>query len=82
MTEKVVHEIPDKLGAAKELPADQESDHPRSLQAWEKPGFKGASLRFWRAFQRYAWDDPDKPKEEKWFLFKLDMFLLTSASLG
>jgi ACS family pantothenate transporter-like MFS transporter len=32
--------------------------------------------------QRYIWDDPDKPKEEKWFLFKLDMFLLTAACLG
>jgi hypothetical protein len=35
-----------------------------------------------RTFQRYVWDDPDKPKEEKWFLFKLDFFLLTAACLG
>jgi ACS family pantothenate transporter-like MFS transporter len=35
-----------------------------------------------RTFQRYVWDDPDKPKEEKWFLFKLDFFLLAAACLG
>ncbi|KAF2856047.1 pantothenate transporter liz1 [Plenodomus tracheiphilus IPT5] len=34
------------------------------------------------SIQRYVWDDPDKPKEEKWFLFKLDVFLLTAACLG
>lgn len=82
MAEKVVHDIQDKPVSAKSLPDSQASDGPRSLQPWESPGFKGASLRFWRTFQRYAWDDPDKPKEEKWFLFKLDVFLLTSASLG
>lgn len=49
---------------------------------WEKPGFGGALRRAHRSFQRYVWDDPDKPKEEKWFLFKLDCFLLTSACLG
>jgi ACS family pantothenate transporter-like MFS transporter len=36
----------------------------------------------WRTFQRYAWDDPDKPKEEKLFLFKLDCFLLSATCLG
>ncbi|KAK4934643.1 hypothetical protein LTR10_024146 [Elasticomyces elasticus] len=38
--------------------------------------------RFFRTFQRYVWDDPDNPKEEKWFLFKLDIFLLTISCLG
>jgi hypothetical protein len=38
--------------------------------------------RFLRTFQRYAWDDPDKPKGEKWFLLKLDFFLLMAACLG
>lgn len=52
------------------------------LRPWEKPGFMGALRRGHRSFQRYVWDDPDKPKEEKWFLFKLDCFLLTSACLG
>ncbi|KAF1915282.1 major facilitator superfamily domain-containing protein [Ampelomyces quisqualis] len=35
-----------------------------------------------RTLQRYVWDDPDKPKEEKWFLLKLDFFLLTASCLG
>ncbi|KAJ4348004.1 uncharacterized protein N0V89_009376 [Didymosphaeria variabile] len=35
-----------------------------------------------RSIQRHVWDDPDKSKEEKWFLFKLDLFLLSSACLG
>ena len=52
------------------------------LKPWEKPGFVGAFHRGHRAVQRYVWDDPDKPKEEKWFLFKLDCFLLSSACLG
>ncbi|KAH0380215.1 MFS general substrate transporter, partial [Aureobasidium melanogenum] len=38
--------------------------------------------RFFRSFQRYIWDDPDKPKHEKKFLLKLDFFLLTYACLG
>jgi ACS family pantothenate transporter-like MFS transporter len=49
---------------------------------WEKPGFIGRGRRALRTFRRYAWDDPDKSKEEKWFLFKLDLFLLTAACLG
>jgi hypothetical protein len=38
--------------------------------------------RVHRTIQRYMWDDPDKPREEKWFLFKLDVFLLTVSCLG
>lgn len=30
----------------------------------------------------YLWDTLDKPKEERWFMFKLDGALLTFASLG
>jgi ACS family pantothenate transporter-like MFS transporter len=30
----------------------------------------------------YLWDTLDKPKEERWFMFKLDAALLTFASLG
>lgn len=30
----------------------------------------------------YLWDTLDKPKEERWFMFKLDAMLLTFASLG
>jgi MFS transporter, ACS family, pantothenate transporter len=53
-----------------------------SLKPWEKPGIIGGLRRGHRAFQRYAWDDPDMPPAEKWFLFKLDIFLLTTACLG
>lgn len=30
----------------------------------------------------YLWDTLEKPKEERWFMFKLDAALLTFASLG
>lgn len=43
---------------------------------------RGGLSRTWRSIQRYIWDDPDKPKSERWFLFKLDLFLLSSACLG
>ncbi|OJJ42187.1 hypothetical protein ASPZODRAFT_155479 [Penicilliopsis zonata CBS 506.65] len=35
-----------------------------------------------RNVRRYVWDDPDKPRREKLFLFKLDCFLLTYTCLG
>ncbi|RFU31160.1 hypothetical protein B7463_g5177, partial [Scytalidium lignicola] len=54
----------------------------KPLAAWQKPGAWGAILRFGRSVQRYVWDDPDKSKEEKLFLFKLDFFLLTYGCLG
>lgn len=37
---------------------------------------------FWRTFQRFIWDNPDKPAYEKKFLLKLDFFLLTYTCLG
>jgi hypothetical protein len=40
------------------------------------------SRQILRSIQRHIWDDPDKSKEEKWFLIKLDLFLLSSACLG
>jgi ACS family pantothenate transporter-like MFS transporter len=55
---------------------------PVSPKPWEKPGPIGKTRRALRTIQRYVWDDPDKPKEERWFLFKLDVFLLTAACLG
>lgn len=36
----------------------------------------------WHTVQRYIWDDPDKPKHEKKFLLKLDIFLLSYTCLG
>jgi ACS family pantothenate transporter-like MFS transporter len=62
--------------------SDTSPDTSHEVKPWEKPGFLGAARRAHRTFQRYAWDDPDKPREEKWFLFKLDVFLLSSACLG
>jgi hypothetical protein len=41
----------------------------------EKPGEK-------KPWYYYVWDTLDKPKEERWFMFKLDAALLTFASLG
>jgi hypothetical protein len=58
------------------------STSPDSAKPWEKPGLAGSFRRGLRTFQRYIWDDPDKPKDEKWFLLKLDIFLLTAACLG
>lgn len=43
---------------------------------------RSRTSRILRSIQRYVWDDPDKPKAEKWFLFKLDACLLTIACLG
>ena len=42
----------------------------------------GPVSRVRRTIQRYVWDDPDKPKREKLFLFKLDLFLLSATCLG
>ncbi|KAH7388651.1 major facilitator superfamily domain-containing protein [Pyrenochaeta sp. MPI-SDFR-AT-0127] len=55
---------------------------PKEPKSWEKPGFAGSVRRGLRSVQRYVWDDPDKSAEEKWFLLKLDTFLLVSACLG
>lgn len=53
-----------------------------SQRSREKAGLISRIHCALRTVQRYVWDDPDKPKEEKWFLFKLDVFLLTAACLG
>lgn len=58
------------------------NDNSVEIKPWQRPGFLGRSRRVARGIQRYVWDDPDKSKEEKWFLLKLDIFLLTSACLG
>ena len=48
----------------------------------EQKGALNTTRRGLRSFQRYIWDDPDKPKHEKRLLFKLDIFLLSAACLG
>ncbi|TVY53628.1 Pantothenate transporter liz1 [Lachnellula cervina] len=71
------------ISAAKFPPEDaQKDERDIKLPAWERPGVWGATRRFLRTIQRYIWDDPDKPKAEKLFLFKLDFFLLTYGCLG
>lgn len=55
---------------------------PQTVRPWEQPGAWGTTRHYLRNSRRYIWDDPDKSKEEKWFLFKLDIFMLTVASLG
>ncbi|RAO70940.1 uncharacterized protein BHQ10_006952 [Talaromyces amestolkiae] len=37
---------------------------------------------FFSSIRRYIWDDPKKSPKEKWFLLKLDVFLLTISCLG
>jgi ACS family pantothenate transporter-like MFS transporter len=54
----------------------------QSERPHEKTDQLGSIRQALRTAQRYIWDDPDKPKEEKWFMFKLDIFLLTAACLG
>ncbi|KAJ4287698.1 hypothetical protein N0V90_012401 [Kalmusia sp. IMI 367209] len=53
-----------------------------ALSHVEPPRTYSRPQRILRALQRHLWDDPDKSKEEKWFLFKLDLFLLSSSCLG
>ncbi|OAG10872.1 pantothenate transporter liz1 [Paraphaeosphaeria sporulosa] len=57
------------------------SSSPES-SSLERPRTYSRPRRIVRSIQRHIWDDPDKSKEEKWFLFKLDLFLLSSACLG
>lgn len=59
--------------------SENQSDYHESAN---DAGELKTSQRYWRNFQGYVWDDPDKPKEEKRFLLKLDFFLLTYACLG
>lgn len=57
------------------------TDNPASRRAAEHANevIKDKIPRKWTS---YVWDTLDKPKEERWFLFKLDAALLTFASLG
>jgi MFS family permease len=56
---------------SEDVSSDKAQPHPRNK-----------AVKGLRSIQRYIWDDPDKPKKEKWFLFKLDVFLLSAACLG
>ena len=65
--------------AVKDIALSSETHSDPSPQASIRYGRVRSTLR---SVQRYVWDDPDKPKEEKWLLFKLDLFLLSAACLG
>lgn len=52
------------------------SDIPQVIEASEEVKSKP------RKWYYYLWDTLDKPKEERWFMFKLDAAVLTFASLG
>lgn len=62
------------------------SFHPKTLESPnELPHVVEASEEIKqkpRKWYYYLWDTLDKPKEERWFMFKLDAALLTFASLG
>lgn len=60
---------------------DADSHDGHNIQTNSSPQYS-STRRFLRAIQRYIWDDPDKPEQEKKFLLKLDFFLLTYACLG
>jgi ACS family pantothenate transporter-like MFS transporter len=82
MTSKNEPEIKNLYSKNVPSSTDLTSSTPELLKPWEKPGLAGSIRRALRTFQRYVWDDPEKPKEEKWFLLKLDIFLLTASCLG
>lgn len=67
----------------KDVSLDSQKNDPKTpLKVLEEPGNRGSIRRMWRLVQRYIWDDPDKPEEEKKFLLKLDVFLLSYSCLG
>ena len=55
---------------------DSPAELPQVVEASEEVKSKP------RKWYYYLWDTLDKPKEERWFMFKLDAALLTFASLG
>lgn len=67
--------------------ADEKSAH--QVRSEEEDGSRESHLAgrqktesWWHTVQRYIWDDPDKPADEKRFLLKLDFYLLTYTCLG
>ncbi|KAL6242361.1 hypothetical protein RBB50_010909 [Rhinocladiella similis] len=63
--------------------SDRDSnDDPVVLHGGNHDTPKSKPRRLLQTIQRYVWDDPDRPKHEKWFIFKLDIFLLSISCLG
>lgn len=82
MASKEDQEIQAKALTDASISRDPSPPAPNELKPWERPGFLGRTRKTLRNIQRYVWDDPDKPSEEKWFLLKLDTFLLVASCLG
>jgi len=64
------------MGASLDIETDERVVDTHSLRVREE---KVGEKKKW---YYYVWDTLDKPKEERWFMFKLDAALLTFASLG
>lgn len=58
------------------------SVHSKSLQSPTRTAQNHDEAAKSHKWYYYLWDTLDKPKEERWFMFKLDAALLTFASLG
>lgn len=61
--------------------SSEEAQQATQSAATTRPSISGFRGHL-RNARRYFWDDPDKPEDEKWLLFKLDVFLLTCSCLG
>ncbi|EED13095.1 allantoate permease, putative [Talaromyces stipitatus ATCC 10500] len=57
-----------------------ETNVPSEIQSLPEDTIKETS--YFTSIRRYIWDDPAKSSKEKWFLFKLDIFLLSISCLG
>lgn len=63
-------------------PLQNDSEASANIQGDVSDGGKRKQGTFWKSFQRFIWDDPDKPAYERKFLLKLDIFLLSYTCLG
>lgn len=70
------------LGEKDDTSWQNTSEHPASDQHDSLHTGTKRQEPLWHTIQRYIWDDPDKPADEKKFLFKLDVFLLTYTCLA
>ncbi|KAJ9611480.1 hypothetical protein H2200_004664 [Cladophialophora chaetospira] len=69
-------------GAAEISVGNEQTSSGTTTPVETQPHHQNKAVKGFRSFQRYIWDDPDKSKQEKWFMFKLDVFLLSAACLG
>lgn len=67
---------------SRQTTSDRRADHLPGDQQHSGLSRRKDGEPLWHTIQRYIWDDPDKPADEKKFLFKLDVFLLSYACLA